>query len=685
MSGRAAVLALMLLPTAACGPSPAPAARPAVNILLVTIDTLRADRLGRGFTPTLDRLASEGLRFVEARSVVPLTLPAHTSIMTGQLPPAHGIHLNGAAKLGDHQTLAARLKHAGYQTRAVVGAFVLDRRFGLDAGFDEYDDGIARDPEATDRLQADRPANEVVNRAIALLGKTVADRPWFLWVHVYDPHAPYTPPADARARANGDAYDGEIAFVDAELTRLFAAVDARPDAARTATLVMGDHGEGLSDHGEATHGMLVFESALRVPFFIKAPGVAPAVRTDPASLVDVLPTALAMAGQPAVSVAGHNLLAGPVTDRESYAETDYPTVAAWTPLRALVRDRWKLVVADTPALFDLTADPGETRDLSGPRASLVRAMSARLDAIRKDAEGGAPVSATPTVSAETAERLRSLGYLAPSAAPVTRAGGVNPASAMTAWAMFEDALAVMNSGRPGQAVIALEKVAASYPASPIFQSTYARALAASGETHNAMVRLRAAVKQWPADATMYHELAVVARQLGLTAEASRAEEAALAINGSDPAALNGKGLLLADAGRHEDAVRAFGSAVKFDPTNAVYHANLGNAQRATGDLTGGEASFRRALEYAPGLADAANGLGVVLVQRKQPVEALTWLEKAASDPAFTEAQLNLGIALQESGDLARAKAQYRKVDNAQGATVREREAARALLAQLDKR
>lgn len=681
-----AVTLVVLLSLAACSRSPAPVARPPANILLVTIDTLRADRLGRGFTPTLDRLASQALRFSESRSVVPLTLPAHASIMTGQLPPAHGIRLNGAVTLGDRPTLASRLKKAGYQTRAVVGAFVLDRRFGLDAGFDEYDDRIARDPDAMDRLQADRAANEVVDRAIALLGRTPTERPWLLWVHVYDPHAPYTPPADALARAAGDEYNGEIAFVDAELTRLFAAVDARPDAANTATIVMGDHGESLREHGEPSHGMLVFEPALRVPLLIKAPGIAPAHRTDPASSVDVLPTALAAAGQPATGMAGHSLLAAPEPDRESYAETQYPTVAAWAPLRALVQDRWKLVVADTPALFDLKADPDEREDLSSAKRPIVQAMSARLDALRRQAESGAPAPASQAVSAETADRLRSLGYVAPSAAPVASAGGTNPATAMDAWAAFEDALAVMNAGRAAQAVASLAKVAASYPGSPIFQSTLARALAASGEKHDALVRLRAAVRRWPADAMMYHDLAVVARDLGLSAEASRAEEAALAINGAEPAALNGKGLLLADAGQDAEAARAFDAAVRLDPTNAVYHANLGNAQRALGDLAAAAEAFRRALALAPRLPDAANGLGAVLVQQKQAAEGVKWLEQAvAVDPNFVEAQLNLGIAFQESGDLARARSQYRKVANTPGPHARERVAAQTLLAQLDKR
>jgi choline-sulfatase len=655
-----------------------------MNILLITIDTLRADRVGKGFTPAIDRLASAGARFT-ARSVVPLTLPAHVSIMTGQLPPAHGVHLNGAARLDDRPTLATRLKAAGYQTRAVVGAFVLDRRFGLDAGFDEYDDRIARDPEAMDQLQADRRANDVIDRALALLQGAASDRPWFLWVHLYDPHAPYDPPADARARASGDGYNGEIAFADAQLQRLIDAVDKRPDSSRTATVLLGDHGESLGEHGEPTHGMLVFEPALLVPVVIKGPGIPASNRTDAASTVDIMPTVLAIAGEPAESTAGRSLLGPPDPDRESYAESQYPTVAGWAPLTAMTQDRWKLIVADRPMLYDLATDPKEQSDLALARVTLVQAMSARLETIRKQAQQGAPAPAPAEVSAETAERLRSLGYVAPTAAPVAAAGGLNPAGAMDAWATFEAALAVINGGRPAEALPPLARIAASYPASPIFQSTYARALAASGRKKEALDRFRAAVKQWPADASLYHELAVVARDLGQTAEATRAEEAALAIDGNSSEARNGKGLLLADAGRPQEAAVAFADAVRLDPTNAVYLANLGNATRAAGDLAAAAAVYRRALALSPKLLDAANGLGVILVQQKKPGEAVTWLEIAAGDPSFAEAQLNLGIALQENGEIDRARTQYRKILSGQGPRTRERDAARALLAQLAKK
>lgn len=678
-----AIAALALTAVGACaGQHADQGRRTPANILLVTIDTFRADRLRRGFTPALDQLAAGGLNFTNARSVTPLTLPAHTSIMTGQLPPAHGVRLNGTPWGGAAGSMATRLRDAGYQTAGVVGAFVLDRRFGLAAGFDRYDDHISRDPQAVDRLQTDRRAKDVVDRAITILGGLSADRPWLLWVHVYDPHAPYDPPAEARARAGGDGYNGEIAYADMQVSRLLAAAQSRTDAAQLATLIMGDHGESLGDHGETTHGMLVFESAVRIPLIVRAPGLAPATRADPASLVDVLPTVLSLAGLPASGLPGRSLTAAPAPEAATYAESEYPAVAGWAPVRSLVQDRWKLVVARRPRLFDLVSDPGETTDTAAAHAATVRAMTAQVDALRRSAAG----SRTPgLVSAETAARLRALGYVSPSARPAADRGAVDPADAMAEWTEFERAQADVAAGRAGGALPVLARVMRLHPASPLFASSYAHALAAAGRSGEALARLRKAVEQWPGDAELYHDLAVVARERGLHAEAMRAEDAALAINPALPSALHGKGLGLSDEGRHADAARAFAEAVRHDPTNAVYQTDLGNARRALGDLDGAARAFTAALDRAPDSADAANGLGVVLVQQGRAAEAVGWLERAATDRTLIEAQLNLGIALQESGQPARARDQYRLVLRAPGAHPKEKSAARALLAQVERR
>lgn len=677
----------MALGATGCGFSASPTAPTRANVVLVTIDTLRSDRLGRGWTPTLDRLAAEGLRFTAARSTSPLTLPAHTSIMTGEWPPLHGARLNGSVWAAQTPPMARRLKSAGYRTMAVVAAFVLDRRFGLADGFDTYDDQITRAPDAMDRLQAERPGGEVVSRAVAQLASVPTDAPWFLWVHLYDPHAPYAPPAEDLARSGGDPYNGEVSAADRAVGRLMDAVRSRSDDARTAVLVMGDHGESLGEHGEPTHGMLLFDAALRVPVIVRAPGVAPAERRDPVSLVDVLPTVLELAGLdlPArEAFSGRSLLGRPAPDREIYAETNYPTLAGWAPLRALVQDRWKLVRADRPLLYDLGDDPAELRDVAALHANVTTAMNARLDVLGTPSARGSGV--TPTASSDVANRLRALGYVAPSAGPISSVSGqVNPADAMPVWAAFETALADVNADRAADAIPALARAHAAYPLSPLFATTYAQALTSAGRSRDALAVLRNAVKRVTSNAALFHELAVAARDAGASTEALRAEDAAIALDPFLPSAYNGKGLLHADAGRPADAQRAFAEAVRLDPTNAAYQGNLGNANRAVGDLAAAAAAYERALALAPNLGDALNGLGVVLVQQNRPREAVPWLERAARDPGFIEAQLNLGIAYQSTGNTEHARAQYRRVLAARGPYSRERDAARALIAQLEKR
>jgi arylsulfatase A-like enzyme len=281
-------LVLVVASTACAGTSrPAPP-----NVLLVTIDTWRADRLGTGVSPHLDRLARSAIRFTAARTAAPLTLPSHTTILTGLLPPAHGVRENGIDVLSDaHPTIARLLRNAGYRTAAFVGAYVLDRRFGLSAGFDTYDDRIPRDPAATERLEAERPASAVVDAALTWLNQPPTDQPppFFVWLHLYDPHAPYSPPPDFRGRT-ASPYDDEIAYADAQAGRLLEWLRAHQTAAGTLTIVVGDHGEGLGDHGERTHGMLLYDSTLRVPMIVAAPGQREGVRADAVSLADVAPT-----------------------------------------------------------------------------------------------------------------------------------------------------------------------------------------------------------------------------------------------------------------------------------------------------------------------------------------------------------------------------------------------------------
>ena len=654
---------------ACSGRTPQPPVRP--NVILVTIDTLRADRLGRGVTPAIDGLVARGVRYINARATAPLTLPSHASILTGSLPPEHGVRLNGVA-LPARPTLARAFGAAGYRTGAFVGAYVLDRRFGLSGGFDTYDDRVPRDPSGAARFEAERRGDMVVSSALEWLGRP-GPQPFFVWIHLYDPHAPYDPPQQFVAAARGNAYDGEVAFADAQVARLLDWLQTNGRAPHTIVAVTADHGEGLGDHGEATHGMLAYDSTLRVPLVVAVPN-SPARTVDTnVSLADLAGTLLAAAN---VDVPD-GMRRGPLEqDGEAYGETQYPEAAGWHDLAALAFDRWKLIASSAVELYDLQTDPGETRNLAGDRTAVVEGARRRLAELRS------VKAADAAVPPDAAERLRALGYVSGSSRSPDDSSP-NPAAVIAAWNTFERELSRLAGGDARGALPGLSRLARAHPESTVFQATYARALKDTGRPAQAVDMYRRLVARDPSDAAMYHDLAVAAAAAGLTGEAMRAEQAALALQPSNAAASNGLGLLLAGAGKPTEAVGAFERATQDDPSNAVFWANLGNARRDAGDASRAEQAYRTALERDPRSADAANGLGVLLVQQQRAAEAIRWFERAlAGSPVFVEARLNLGIAYQETGNREKAIEAYRRVVADGAPDSREHKAARRLLASL---
>jgi arylsulfatase A-like enzyme len=648
-------------------------APPSRHIVLVTIDTFRADRLGRGVSPELDALAVSSVQFTMARTAVPLTLPAHTTLLTGQLPPAHGVRLNGETLDADVPTLATALKGAGYRTAAFVGAYVLDRRFGLARGFDTYDDRIPRDAAATDALEASRPGAAVVDAALAWLEQATPD-PFLLWVHLYDPHAPYAAPEPWRSRFAAQPYDGEVAYAGAQVGRLLARLEARGLTDSTIVVVAGDHGEGLGDHGESTHGMLAYDSTLRVPLLVRAPGLTPAVAAVPVSLADVARSVLQLSGARAeLPDASRRTLRDPDPRGEVYAETTYPAVAGWHPLHVLASATHKLIRSATLEYYDVAADAAESTNLADRDTAAARAAVGRLSPLMTTARQAAGPDAAALA------QLRALGYASGPSAQTTRANAPNPSTTTADWTRFERA-----AETPATEVTTLAALAAAHPDGYVFVTSHARALAARGAHREAMRALADAVTRFPTEAALFHDLAVAARAAGDAAEAVRAEDAALALDPRLAAAHNGRGLLHADAGNDAAAAAAFTRAVDIDASNATYWSNLGNARRATGDDTGAADAFDRALALDPGHADAANGRGVMLVQAGRAAEAVDLFTRAlGAAPDFHEARLNLGIAYQQAGRPAEAAAAWRDVlRRAPKNATRERQAAQELLGSL---
>ena len=686
---RASVLAAGIFLLTACSGSTPPTPKP--NVLLITIDTLRADRVGRGLTPAIDGLAARGMRFTNARATAPLTLPSHTSILTGALPPESGVRVNGVA-LPVRPTLARAFHDAGYRTGAFVGAYVLDRRFGLSGGFDTYDDRIPRGSSGAMVLEAERRGNVVMDAALEWLARPAA-QPFFAWIHLYDPHAPYDPPQEFLQKAGGKAYDGEVAFADAQVARALEWLDRSGQRDRTIIVVTGDHGEGLGDHGEQTHGMLAYDSTLRVPLVVVLPAEAGSYKTnerggsytvgqggfrlqpeDSVSLADLAGTLLQAAGLPVPQ----GMRSGPIgKSGEAYAETKYPETAGWHDLGAIAFDQWKAILSSESELYDITIDPGETRNLAGERLAVIEGARKRLAELR--AANAPDAAAVPT---DAADRLRALGYVSGSAgAPSDDAP--NPAKQIAAWNTFERELTRLSQDDARSALPGLAKLARAYPDSPVFQATYARALKETGSAAKSVEIYQKLVARWPKDAGLYHDLAVAAVAASMPREAMRAEQASLALQPTNAAASNGLGLLLIEAGKPADAISAFERAAQDDPSNASYWTNLGNARRDTGDAARAEQAYRTALDRDPRSPDAANGIGVLLVQQHRAPEAIRWFEQAlAGSPRFVEARLNLGIAYQETGNRDKAVEAYRRVLAEAPAESKDRQAAATLLAQI---
>ncbi len=366
------------------------------NVLLVTIDTLRRDRLGAygnttGLTPALDGLAAAGLRYTHAFSHAPMTLPAHASILTGRIPIRHGIRNNGSYRLGeDVPTLATVLHGAGYRTGAFVGAFVLDARYGLSRGFDHYDDRYPQSGETRFDF-AERRAADVVQAAGDWI-LTPPAGPWFAWVHLFDPHAPYDAPAEYRS---GRApYDAEVAYTDAMVGRLLERLRAGHALDHTAIIVTADHGESLGEHGETTHGLFAYGATLSVPLILSGPGIGRGVIDGAVGHADLLPTICDLLGVAVpTGLDGISLIAPPATDRLVYFEAlDASLTRDWAPLTGVASARWKFIDLPEPELYDLAADAAESNNLAGRDSSQLKALAAAKDTLVSRAQQAAPVA-----------------------------------------------------------------------------------------------------------------------------------------------------------------------------------------------------------------------------------------------------------------------------------------------------
>lgn len=469
----------------ACGSEPtAPEAAPPRSLLLVTIDTLRADRVGcYGYelarTPVLDDLARRGVRCANTSAVAPLTFPAHTSLMTGMLPPAHGARDNGSHRaVPELQTLAETLSAAGLRTAGFAAAFVLDSIYGLDQGFEVYGDVPQRTAVPTAEFE-ERTAEEVNAEATAWLDGLAADEPFFLWVHYFEPHLPYPAPETLPEALRERPYDAEVAAADRALGELLGHLDAIGRRDETLVVVTSDHGESLGEHGEASHSFFVYEGVLHVPLlFAHASLPAGAVLDARTSTVDVFPTALELLGLPGAHATppGASLAAAlrgaELEERPVYFESLYPLLNyGWAPLQGVRSGDLKFIRAPRPELFDIAADPGELANLYAERPDDARRLAAELEAVleaNQDAERAA--AAKRKMSADERQILASLGYTGTAAARDVEVTLRDPKDGLARMKQELRIRELMDAGRSEDARNAIAELLADDPENPLFNT-----------------------------------------------------------------------------------------------------------------------------------------------------------------------------------------------------------------------
>lgn len=556
-----------------------------LNLLVVTLDTTRADHVGcYGFqaaqTPTLDALAARGLRFTQAVSAVPVTLPSHATIFTGYDPPAHGVRNNTEYRLAaSQQTLAERLRAAGYDTAAFVSAFVLDARFGLDQGFNVYDDRVeAAQSAAFAQGNNERRADQVTDAALAWL-KRERRAPFFAWVHYYDAHATYRPPAPYDARFKDQPYDGEIAFVDAQLGRLLRALDELRLRERTLVVVLADHGESLGEHGETTHGVFIYEAVLRVPLILAGPAAVvpkPAVIDGLVATVDMTPTLLDLLGVAARDAFdGLNLVrAKPDRRRVVYMESLLPYLDyGWAPLFGVRRAQDKYVLAPRPEYYDLQADPREQSNGHDQAKGEQLQARRRLAEIMRAALERQPALAAPSGNAqdaEVAERLRALGYV----------GGAGPEAA----------------GRPADAAARLEDPKDMIAVAVAVVDANARLMA--GRPQDALSLALDASRRSPRDRTVLQLLGKIYLRLGRLKEAEKALRDFTAIRPKADVSLLLAQILILD-GRLDEATRLLDEAQRLDPDHGGVLIARGDLLAKQGKPQEARAAYERAARVDP--------------------------------------------------------------------------------------
>ena len=633
-------------------------------MLLVTIDTLRRDRVGAfggtsGLTAALDDLAANGIRYSRAYSNVPMTLPAHTSILTGLTPRHSGVRNNTTAKLDPSlDTLATILQHSGYRTGAFVSAFVLDARFGLARGFDVYDDRVPPQRVASFNV-SERRASEVVQLAGDWIvgGRSSLDArgssgekratstgPWFAWIHLFDPHAPYAPPRECARGHSG--YEGEVACADTAIGALLARLRAAHALDHTIIVVTADHGESLGEHGETTHGLFAYNATLAVPMLIAGAGTG--VNDIAVSHVDLMPTILDIVGVASDRrLDGRSLAAADTADRPIYFEAlDANLSRGWAPLTGVIHGGVKYIDLPDDELYVLDEDPGEQRNRVAGDARAA-ALRQTLRTLTADQDARAPAA---TLDADASARLRSLGYVRGTAANAGRwTSADDPKRLVALNERFNSALTAFDEGNAAAALDGFLAVLRGRPDFLTARTSAATVLLATGRGADA-VRL---LEETPAAQRSSPELAIrlgaTLRELGRMQEAATVLESARNTDADDPDLTQNLATVYAALGRSNEARSLFQSLTKDERSPATAWYNLGLFELESRRPADATHAFERAVQRDPSYGEAWNALGASLVQRDPLAAAAAWRHAVELLPGDFDVLFNVGIVLAEHG------------------------------------
>ncbi|MFB3813075.1 MAG: sulfatase-like hydrolase/transferase [Terriglobales bacterium] len=637
---------LVLLPMCA---GAAPRARPSKpappNVVIITIDTLRADHVGcYGYknvrTPNFDFLAADGVRLERAYTPVPITLPAHTVMFTGTYPMQNGMRDFSGNKLNAQQpTLASVLQERGYATGAVVGAAVLDSRFGLNRGFDFYYDHFDFNRLLETNLDAmERPGNLVADEVLKWLAASHR-KPFLLWMHLYDPHHPYRPPAPYAEEYKSQPYDGEIAFADAQVGRLLTFLRQKGLYDHTLIVLAGDHGEGLGEHGEKTHGFFIYNSTLHVPLIFKMPAGQRTLKqvAQPVSLVDLLPTVLDALNLPALKeVQGRSVL--PLLTGKSkapgsalYAESFLPRLHFnWSELRGLQTGNYRFIDAPKPELYDLSNDPRELNNLYEQRPALAAELGSRLRQVITTHTPGQELAEKTPLDPALMERLKSLGYAAFSGggnSAISNKDLPDPKDRIQVYETFSEAMDDSQHGRHQEALAKLKAIAGiernSLPVHYLLGQNYYR-----------LRQFADAVREFERVVQLSPDYALGNFHLGLA---------------------------YANAGQFDQAVAAFSKTLQLDPTNFSAAFNLGSAFMKLGRVPAAANAFQQSITINPDYADGHRALGEVLLYQGKVDEGIAELRNAvALAPQDRRTHLALAKALEAQGLHTEAQEERRK-------------------------